>query len=62
MSMQQMTRLQAAFRDRDPEDDGLTLAEFVEFLSEIVTDDTHTELRALFLKVNTGLILQGSPE
>lgn len=52
LDAEQMQALQSAFRDCDPEDDGLTCLEFCEFFDPIVDDDTPDELRVLFMKMD----------
>ena len=52
LSTADMKLLKETFHEQDPEDDGLTVAEFVDFFSKIVSDDTPNELRVLFMKMD----------
>jgi WD40 repeat protein len=52
LNAEQMEALKSAFRECDPEDDGLTCSEFCEFFDPIVDDDTPAELKVLFLKMD----------
>lgn len=52
LNAEQMEALKSAFRECDPEDDGLTCSEFCEFFDPIVDDDSPAELKVLFLKMD----------
>lgn len=52
LNAEQMEALKTAFRECDPEDDGLTCSEFCDFFDPIVDDDTPAELKVLFLKTD----------
>ena len=52
LNAEQMEALKTAFRECDPEDDGLTCSEFCDFFDPIVDDDTPAELKVLFLKMD----------
>jgi WD40 repeat protein/Ca2+-binding EF-hand superfamily protein len=52
LTVEEMAWLKSEIQSRDPEDDGLTLTEFVDFMSSVATDDSAAALRMLFLKMD----------
>ena len=52
LTAEQMEGLKTSFRQVDPEDDGLTCSEFVDFFAPIVKQDSPADLRMLFRKMD----------